>query len=255
MKRKSFSLFFIWIAIVALFILQLIRVEPQIVWSSETYIGIFVALIGIAVTMIIGYQIINAIDIKSDLRSMRKDIDNQRNELLNTICTVNEKQHELSEHINNINASVNEGIKILDALRIGSDGNIISKDFDAFCKLHEALLDGLDYDSPNYLFILQSMEEYGRKIYTQSFGGGFSINKDGLYFCSSNSPYFNRKLSDVLEEEILPNIREVETKIKAHKKFSAISLIYIELMKKFYNRVYIASTQFFPKSMEEAQNF
>lgn len=255
MKRKSFSLFLIWFAIVALFILHISRVKPQIVWSSETYIGIFVALIGIAVTMIIGYQIVNAIDIKSDLRSMRKDIDNQRNEIQNTICTVNEKQHELSEHISNINASVNEGIKILDALRIGSDGNIISKEFDAFCKLHEALLDGLDYDSPNYLFILQRMQEYGRKICTQSFGSAFSINDDGVYFGSPNSPYFNRKLSDYLEEEILPGIREIETKIKAHKKFAAISLTYTELMNKFYNRVNIASTRYFPKSMEESQIF
>lgn len=48
-------LIFGWLSIIL--ICLYLRVEPNIVWSGDTFIGVFVAAIGIAVAFIVGYQI------------------------------------------------------------------------------------------------------------------------------------------------------------------------------------------------------
>lgn len=254
-NQIKISLAIICIWLIVLTICFVVRVQPNIVWSSETYMGIFVAFIGIATALIIGYQVINTIDVKSDLRSMRKDIDNRLAVWEKDVKELEHKHSGLEEHVDLIHASVKEGIAILDALRISGEGGNISRDFDAFIKMHEALLYSLDYNSRNYDFILHKMIEFGSRICTQSFGGGFSMNKDGFYYASPNSPYFRKKLTDVLAEEILPPIKDVDTKIREHKNFSCISYNYTDIMKRFYNRVDVASKRFFPENYSEFDNF
>lgn len=70
MRKSKISIkdIIVWIAIVGLIICQFVRVEPNIVWSSETYIGIFVTLMGVAMAVIVGYQAITAHEIKEDLK-------------------------------------------------------------------------------------------------------------------------------------------------------------------------------------------
>lgn len=260
-----------WLSIIS--VCLYLRVEANIVWSGDTFIGVFVAAIGIAVAFIVGYQIYNAVDIKTDLRNMRNEIQSitdrvnaslSENTVSNRdfrmmidkkIDSLNQSITSAENRISIINASVKEGIAVLDALRIAEDSGNISNYLNAFVKMHEALLNGLDYDSNNYRFMLDNMREFAKRICTQSFGGGFSINHDGFYFCSPSSVYNGRALKDVLETEILPPIKDIETKIKGHPKFSSISHDYTILMEKFYNRVNESSTRFFPKSLEEFENF
>lgn len=51
--KISLAILCIWL--IVLTICLIVRVEPNIVWSSETYMGIFVAFIGIATALIIDY--------------------------------------------------------------------------------------------------------------------------------------------------------------------------------------------------------
>lgn len=266
-----FTIIFIWLLTIS--ICLILRVEPTVVCNGETYIGIFVSAIGVGVAFIIGHQIFNALDVKSDLRNQRNDnqnfIDRVQNSLAASETANNEYRQQIEQqlfslkqsvtssedNIKNISASVNEGIAVLDALRIADDTGNISNYLNAFTKMQEALLSGLDYESNNYRFILDNMRKYAKRICTNSFGGGFSHNRDGFYYCTPNSNYSGRSLKDVLENEILPPIKDIETKIKEHPKFSCISHDYSILMEKFYNRVNESSSRFFPKSLEEFENF
>lgn len=253
-KHKIINIIiFIWL--ITLTICYIVRVEPYIVWSSETYMGVFVAFIGIATALIIGYQVVNAIDVKSDLRSMRKDVDDRLSKWEKDVADLESKHSGLETHVETIHASVKEGIAILDALRLNGEGGNVGRDLDAFIKMHEALLYSLYYNSTNYDFILHKLMEFGRKICTQSFGPGFAMNSDGFYYNCPDLPHFNEKLTDVLESEILPPIRDIEKQIREHKNFSCISYNYSDIMSRFYKRVNVASTRFFPSNFSEFDDF
>lgn len=251
--KISLAILCTWL--IVLTICFLVRVEPNIVWSSETYMGIFVAFIGIATALIIGYQVINTIDVKSDLRSMRKEIDDRLAIWEKDVKELEHKHCGLEEHVDSIHASVKEGIAILDALRISGEGGNVGRDLEAFIKMHEALLYSLDYDSRNYDFILHKLVDFGRQICTQSFGPGFAMNADGFYYASPDYPHFQKKLTDVITEVILPPIKDIENKIRGHKNFSCISFNYSDVMKRFYNRVDVSSKRFFPTNLSEFENF
>lgn len=246
-------LFCIWL--IVLTICLIVRIEPNIVWSSETYMGIFVAFIGIATALIISYQVINTIDIKSDLKSMRKDIDDRLTIWEKDVKELEHKYSGLENHVETIHASVKEGIAILDALRISGEGANVGRDLDAFIKMHEALLYSLYYDSRNYDFILHKLIDFGSQICTQSFGPGFAMNSDGFYYNCPDLPHFKEKLTDVLESEILPRIKNVEKQIREHKNFTCISYNYSDIMERFYNRVNVASKRFFPANYSEFDDF
>ncbi|MCM1140304.1 MAG: hypothetical protein NC453_17185 [Muribaculum sp.] len=244
---------FIWLISISLCLF--IRVEPLIKWSSETYMGIFVAFIGIAAALIIGYQVISTSDVKSDLRSMRSDLDIHLSKWRASLEALESKHDDLSNNLDSMNASVREGIAVLDALRISGESGNIGSELRAFCKMHEALLYSLDYNSTNCEFILTKLREFGSRICTHSFGAGFAMNKNGFYYATPDSPYYNRKLTDIVYEIILPPIRQIEEQIKSHKNFTSISFSYSDLMSRFYNRVEMATSRFFPTNWEEFDKF
>lgn len=246
--RLKKSEIILWFLVILLLILHFVRVEPNVVWSSETFMGIFVAFIGIAVTLIIGYQIYNAMDIKRELREMRKDVDEHTGSWKNEINT-------LKDHVETIHSSVREGIAILDALRLNDESSNLGRDLYAFAKMHESLLYSLDYNSPNYEFILSKLMEFGSRICTQSFGPGFAMTKDGFYYACPNDENYNKKLKDVVNEKILPPIKDIENQIKNHNNFTAISFTYKDIMRRFYKRIDIASDRFFPENLSEFENF
>lgn len=264
-------LIFTWLTILTLSLI--IRVEPNIVWSGDTFIGVFVAAIGVSVAFIVGHQIYNALDVKNDIRNLKAENQKFTDEVNKSVADMETNNRLFQEKIDNeissltqsvnssenririINASVKEGIAVLDALRIADDRGNLSNYLNAFIKMQEALLNGLDYNSNNYRFILEKMRYFAKQICTQSFGGSFAHNKDGFYYCSPNSIYFGRPLKEVLDADILPPIKDVESKIKDHPKFSCISHDYTVLMEKFYNRINESSSRFFQKTLEEFEKF
>lgn len=253
----------------------IIRVEPNIVCDQDTYMGIFITAMGIAVTLIIGYQIINVLEIKDTLSKMRKDyqdFQDNTNKSLSEFRKSNEdfreeiskKEAQLEHSLNESNsrvlslrASVQEGITVLDALRIAEDNSYYSNHFDAFVKMNEALLYALDYDSPNYGFILEKMREYAKKIQTGTFTNGVILaNRENLYFpYSDGDTNADIKLSDFVYSEILPIVKETEEKIKEHPKFTCISHDYSVLMDKFYNRIRKCVNSRFPQHNDELYEF
>lgn len=88
MKKCTF-----WIAILSLAVsLGTIAVIVMDVWEisvidSNSFISGLVALFSLAITLLIGYQIYNAVEIRDRMEAVRKDVDTKLNEL-NIIKTI-----------------------------------------------------------------------------------------------------------------------------------------------------------------------
>lgn len=267
-NRRNFSKYIVWLAIISLALCQFIRVEPSIVWSSETFVGVFIALMGIAVAVIIGYQAVNANEVKQDLKEQKNENERLREEIeefrRNLELMIKEIESKVNSNIESMTAKISllekhsdlilvssqESVAILNALIIENTKNLMQRyPLDDFAKMHEALMYSLSYDSNNIEFIFHKLRQYGSEINTHTFGSGFSITQEGLFYC--HEPYLGKPLKAVVDEVFLPPIQEVEQKIKEHERFSSISHDYKVLMKQFYERISICVSRFYPKDASE----
>lgn len=268
MKCNKLIIYIQWIAIIVLAICQFVRVEPYIVWSSETFIGVFVSLMGIAVAVIIGYQAVSSHEIKNELKEQQRRNENLQKEskefqdkierLINDINTnlnthiksVDDKVTSLEKHSDTILVSTQESVSILNALIMENTKNLLQRyPLDTFTKMHEALFFSLEYESSNAEFIFDKLRQYGSEIHTHTFGGSFTINENGVYCC--NPPYTGKSLKEVVDTEYLPPIKDIEDKIKKHKRFSSISHDYKMLMNGFYDRIDLCVSRQYPNDASE----
>lgn len=269
MKLNKIHIYILYILFLALGICQLIRVEPNIDWEADTFIGVCVAMMAITMAIIIGYQAISAYEIKNDLKEqqrengkLRKEIENlKRNSTNNQLRFENRIQkeiHELQSKINSLKShsdrilsSSQESVAILNALILENSHN--NKDItalDAFEKMHEALLYGLDYESKNIDFIFYKLRQYVSNITSLTFGGSFCYTKGIAYFCSTE--FSGQSLRSVLDDKLLLPIKSTEKKIRKHKIFSSISHDYSILMEQLNKRLDIISSRHFPKDASES---
>ena len=73
MKKRHFYLLVLLVSLISLGF-SLFRITP-FTFDNGTYIGIITTLIGISVTLLIGYQIINSFEIRKEISEMRKTIE------------------------------------------------------------------------------------------------------------------------------------------------------------------------------------
>ena len=262
--KSNVHLIILYILIFILIICQFIRVEPTIVWGSDTFVGVCVALMAITMAIIIGYQAISANEIKNELKDSKnkfETLSTEFSELKKSIekeCSdlrskTDSDVNDLRNHADKILVSSQESIAILNALILeAKDNNKEINAFDAFEKMHEALFFGLGYESKNIEYIFAKLRQYGSNITSLTFGGSFSFNRDGAYLCSGE--YSGKSLRSVLDDKYLTYINEVEKKIRGHENFSSISHDYKVLMKQFHNRLDIITKRNFPKDIKESED-
>ncbi len=78
--KKNISIILSLIAIVlaiTMFVLWISQVKDFAVVSLDTFIGVMVAILGVLVTIIVGYQIVNALDIKNTLKDNAVEMQNK----------------------------------------------------------------------------------------------------------------------------------------------------------------------------------
>lgn len=149
-------------------------------------------------------------------------------------------------------ASTQESVAILNALILETSHN--NQDItalDAFAKMHEALLYGLNYESANIDFIFNQLRQYGNNITSLTFGGTFSYSNGLAYFCTPD--LLGQSLRSVLDDKFLPPIKVTEENIRSHKMFSSIAHDYSVLMDKFYERLDVITKRQFPKDLSELE--
>ena len=139
-----------WLSLMA-FVVSLIalgvfiyKVEPYSVVTIDTYIGVIAGFIGISVTLLVGYQIYNALDLR------------QRITAVETLKISMESQQQQLEVLKNEQA---EGIEIIQARLFLNTPRMA---LEAFLHFHSAIRYSLsvDHRREGYKWLLNELNEY-----------------------------------------------------------------------------------------------
>jgi len=203
---------------------SLLRIVPFEI-TNDTYIGIIATFISIAVTILIGYQIVSMFEIKGEIVKQRKLTDDLRQ--------MNEDLNKRTEKQNN---EMQEGFDIISTL-LNYQEHGSSSSIQSFKTLHKALVSSLKTDRTEYEWIFQLLRNYIVEINILNFGCGFQTLPDGKTICSdSDSKYFKMDLKDITKEET-DTLYKDEKAIRDDEKFCRIKIEYNRVMSAFKKRI------------------
>lgn len=169
MKQQIFNFIIGFISILAL-IFSLLKVTPFTI-TSETYIGTIVSALSIATTLIIGYQIYNAMEIKSDLKQFGKKIQQQNSQYKSII----EKNTELEKKLRVQDSLLQGGFDIISANFELNKGNTKA----AFYFNHHSLIFYLQSDMNDFQPIFDNLRKNIVSLSIHSFTYGYMTNQNG----------------------------------------------------------------------------
>lgn len=202
-----------WFALIAftisitMMILFFVKVSPNSVVDATTFIGVIAAFIGISVTLLIGYQIYNAVEIKnrlneitalqSEIETIKQKTNTQQNELYEAIHILQSRDPQLRNTYN-----PNVFLHFLAAIPFSLS---------------------LPEKKDGYKFLLDELEEDMMHIVLPSFGSGTKdVFENGV-----------KELKDLY--------KETDEEIRRHKNYILIKERYEDLMTKFDTRLSIIS--------------
>ncbi|MBR5332281.1 MAG: hypothetical protein IKV32_03140 [Muribaculaceae bacterium] len=209
MEKKSYiiSIVALVVSIITL-ILFFFRVSPNSVVDSNTFISVLVAIIAISVTILVGYQIYNVMELKQSISEYDK---------------LKEEMKETKSKIEYISIEQNEGFHIIQSRLYSNSINKIDSLLHCVYAIKYSL--SVNHKENGYKWLLEQLEKCMLSITLTSFGSG--IKKD--YDEKTN------ELKKILStEDIL---------IKSHKNYLYIKDKYEELMTKFEIRLTFISNQ------------
>lgn len=186
------------------------KVTPYSNVDALTFIGVIAAFIGLSVTMLVGYQIYNAIDLRQRINAvekMRSSLEEQQNQ------------------IENLKMEQAEGFEIVQA-RLYSKTH--GMELEALLHLHSSIKYSLsvNHKQDGYKWLLDELKQYMLNITLSSF-----------YWCTSKSDY-TKQVNKV--KELYKNN---DYQIRNHSNFLFIKDRYEELMEKFDKRLDYISNQ------------
>ena len=224
MRQKIINIILFGLSLIAI-ALYFVQVIPSVEITNDTYIGILATFIGIAVTLVLGYQIYNAIEIRQDVKNAKKEYE----ELKKEIQDLNKQYIEASE-----------GISILHSTVTYHSGSHSGTAFTAFRIMHEALLSSIESDRTNYRYIYYSLRTFITDLTYQAFYQSFiqGTNKNGEYIAkvADSSSNNGRLCSDVIDEFCQP-IQDTDKKLKDAPNYIKIKYEYERIMKHFWERI------------------
>lgn len=200
-----------WLSLLA-FVISLValcvficKVEPYSVVTIDTYIGVIAGFIGIAVTLLVGYQIYNAVDLRQRIRAverLRESLENQQ------------QQFEVLKN------EQYESIEIIQA-RLFSEK--FSMALEAFLHFHSAIIYSLsvDHKREGYKWLLDELEGYMLNI----------THTTVMIACSCDE----EKPKKI--KELRGFYQEYDRKIRNHPNYLYIRDRYETLMSKFEKRL------------------
>lgn len=200
--KKNISIILSILALILVSVLAVLLICRNVTLSSislDTFVGVMVAMIGILVTFAVGWQIINALEIKGKLAEIEKlkaDINDQR-----------EQMHELAESTKHdsmlvraqafyrdgdfINATICSMDSLLHCLPLKVPSNIHlvlhTTEANKFATVEEynkiKELDTAIRNAPNYTFIKPTYEQIWKE------------------FCKEKNVYFQRAVKELSENK------------------------------------------------------
>lgn len=220
---KVLSIIAIIISLIAI-AFTLIRITPFEV-TNDVYIGIVASFIGISVTLVIGFQIVNTLEIRKEVAEQKAiSIETQR---LNS---------ELSQIIKTQRSEMQEGFDIINTLiKYQEQGWTYS--IQSFSSLHHALLSSLQINRTEYEWIFRLLRSYIADINWQNFTGAFSQRSDSRFICCEiDSPFYEKDLKDIIKE-YTDIVKADEDIIRKDVNFCSIKMEYDRVMKLYNNRI------------------
>jgi hypothetical protein len=216
--KKDISVIISIIAIVlsiVTIILFFVKVSPNSVVDSNTFIGVCTACIGIAVTFIIGYQIVNALQIKEKFSNLEE------------ASTKLRKLYDKSrKEIQQQSFNMQEELSIIYALRSSSDNDPRAQ-LISFVEFHRTLILSVKTDETQCNMIFSYMKKCICHIDSNSFKNIYANNING-------GP--SRKLEKTIKDyDTL--IAKQEKEIKKADGFSTISAEYNKVIELYEKRV------------------
>ena len=220
--------------------------------TNDTYIGTIVTTLSIVITLVIGYQIINVIEIRKDLREQRAENEKERNHYAQLIKDAEQKSLMLERKIKNQENETAEGLNLLNALIVFYNGQDFVTCADAFAIMHKALLYSIETGRTEYEWIFQYLRKFISVMQVQAFNASVSHHKDGKITINVlGHPYYGKELKTMLDDYCKP-IYEVDGAIRSSYNFIKIKLEYERVMKHFENRIQgILKDPSTPPSQEE----
>lgn len=227
MKNNLISIITIVISVIAIGF-SLLRITPFEI-TSDTYIGTIATFIGIAVAMLIGYQIVNTLEIKKEVAEQRK--------LANDLKQMNE---DLNKTIENQKKEMQEGFDILFTL-VRYQENGWTSSIQAFCSLHASLVISLGTDRTEYEWIFKLLRKYIADINSRNFT--YSIitlsnsTLNSRFICDSiDGKHHKEDLKNIIKE-YTDIVDKDEKKIREDGNFCRIQIEYDRVMKLFHKRI------------------
>lgn len=224
MKNSWISYVAIILSVVAI-LLVFFRITP-IEFTNETFIGIIASFIGISVTLLIGYQIINTLEIKKEISDQKK-----RSSELEVMFDEAKQSIEMQKH------EVQEGFDIINTL-INYQAKGEKCSLDAFTSLHHALVSSINTDRDDYEWMFDLLKEYISNIDSFNlYDGATALLKDGSFVgASPGTKNYQKDIRECIMEYI--NIIDVdEEKIRNNRNFIRIKIEYDKIMRLFRKRI------------------
>ena len=221
MKHIFISIISLVISIIAI-ALCTIQVTPSYSINEQTYIGIIATLIGVLVTFVVGYQILNTLSFKDDMRKFEektKEIDKLKDELYLL-------ENKLKESFE------------LSSIRLEHNNEGWTYSGEGFKRTHKMLIYSLNCDRDDYTEIFELLRTFIPKLDTRSlFGPGWVLNiskNSTNHFI--NSIDCSKFLSDAINEYDMEITKDQKT-IRNHANFRQIRSDYERTMKEYQTRI------------------
>lgn len=234
MTKQNLTILIIGIISVFALVFSLIRVMPFEV-SADTYVGIIVTLLSVAVTVAIGYQIFNIIEFKQKLESHADENAAVRKEILNTKDEVKKLQVELQKRIsrNNNLSEMRDALNEADYLfRCDPEKYCI----ESISTLMTALYYALESDYEHFDCIFHDFRKYITNItsHTLQAVGGCQTT-DGVWHVIRNNKEWT--LDEWIDDVMCATLFSRENMIKNHSNYPEIKYEYIRVTKILRDRI------------------
>ncbi len=215
--KKDFS-FLISIVAISLslitIILFFVKVSPNSIIDSNTFIGVCAAFIGISVTLVIGFQINNTLQTREELLELKKT-----SESLKALFDESNKKVIMQECL------MQEGFDYISAIiKFHRDGQRSSASL--FYTFHHTLIFSLQTERTDYEWIFQFMREF---LAGMNYACFRDIEREELIKTDIKESY-EKRISAIIKEYD-HRIREDELSIRNLKRFLIIKMEYDRIMK------------------------
>lgn len=228
--KQNYINFILFALIVACGCICYVRVVPCAIIDYQTYIGIIATLIGVAVTIIVGFQIYNYLSHKEEIKELKGTIQYIIDEYDNLKKGQSNAQNELQHLL----ANIREYKFMLEAEQIDNSGSL--KSLDAFIHCHKALIYSLNYNSSEIKNIFERLNKYLGNITFKEIGEFVLLKNGEKYNIDPNSSFYKYSLTEALDV-ILKDFTVDNKIITTHENYSRISLLYEDLVQKFYDKL------------------